>query len=383
MKKIVVLIVLALTIFSCTNVPKGEFLISGTAKGLPDGKIIALKVRNDFDKIVTMDSVKVKDGKFTLKGKVTEPNMLALFIQGVPQPIPFILETGAIDIKIDKDSIWKSEIGGTHNNDKFQEFNTTLNSFNKKLIAFQSKNMTKAMEYQKKKDKAGMESLNKGYGDIQKEMDNYMSKFPEENKDAYLSVVILETKLNAPNLDIEAVKKTFNALSADVKATKVGKRLQGKLTNFGKETDVKPETAIIGKQAPDFTAKNPKGEEVSLKQSMGKVTIIDFWASWCGPCRGENPNVVAMYNELHDKGLNIIGVSLDDNNQNWIDAIAKDKITWTQVSNLKKWKDPIAIQYGIQAIPATFILDANGVIVAKDLRGEELKAKIKELLGLK
>ncbi|UFH40578.1 TlpA family protein disulfide reductase [Flavobacterium flavipigmentatum] len=120
---------------------------------------------------------------------------------------------------------------------------------------------------------------------------------------------------------------------------------------------------------------------MSLKESLGKVTIVDFWASWCGPCRQENPNVVAIYNELHSKGLNIIGVSLDKEASAWKQAIAKDKLTWPQVSNLKYWDEPIAKQYEVESIPATFILDASGKIVAKDLRGSELRAKILELLA--
>jgi thiol-disulfide isomerase/thioredoxin len=111
------------------------------------------------------------------------------------------------------------------------------------------------------------------------------------------------------------------------------------------------------------------------------VTIVDFWASWCAPCRRENPNVVALYKELHSKGLNIIGVSLDKDAAKWKEAIAKDKLTWNQVSNLKFWDEPIAAQYEVEAIPATFILDASGKIVARDLRGDELRAKIIELLA--
>nr|MBP8066820.1 TlpA family protein disulfide reductase [Flavobacterium sp.] len=107
----------------------------------------------------------------------------------------------------------------------------------------------------------------------------------------------------------------------------------------------------------------------------------DFWASWCGPCRAENPNVVALYNEFHPKGLNIIGVSLDKDAAKWEEAIGKDKLAWIHVSNLKHWQEPIAKQYGVESIPATFILDASGKIVAKDLRGEELKAKVAELLA--
>jgi thiol-disulfide isomerase/thioredoxin len=120
---------------------------------------------------------------------------------------------------------------------------------------------------------------------------------------------------------------------------------------------------------------------VSLKECLGKVTIVDFWASWCEPCRQENPNMVAIYKELHGKGLNIIGVSLDKDAQKWKEAIAKDKLVWNQVSNLKFWEEPIAKLYKVESIPATFILDAKGNIVAQDLRGEELKVKIIELLA--
>ena len=124
-------------------------------------------------------------------------------------------------------------------------------------------------------------------------------------------------------------------------------------------------------------------EKLNEMKQNGEKVLADFYASWCGPCRAENPNVVALYNELHSKGLNIIGVSLDDDTTSWKNAIAKDKLTWTQVSNLKKWKDPIALAYQIEEIPSTFILDAKGNIVAKNLRGDELKAKVKELLGVK
>jgi thiol-disulfide isomerase/thioredoxin len=119
-----------------------------------------------------------------------------------------------------------------------------------------------------------------------------------------------------------------------------------------------------------------------LKDAMGEYTIIDFWASWCGPCRKENPNVVRVYNNYHDKGLNIISVSLDKAGQKdrWIKAIKKDKMDWFHVSNLQFWQDPIAKQYGVRSIPATFLLDKNGIIIAKNLRGNALDAKVASLL---
>jgi thiol-disulfide isomerase/thioredoxin len=120
---------------------------------------------------------------------------------------------------------------------------------------------------------------------------------------------------------------------------------------------------------------------VSLKESLGKITIVDFWASWCGPCRAEMPNIVAIYKDFHSKGLNIIGVSLDKDQEKWRDAIAKNNLSWTQVSNLKFWEEPIAIQYGVQEIPTMFILDASGKVITKGLTGDALRLKIKELLS--
>jgi len=118
-----------------------------------------------------------------------------------------------------------------------------------------------------------------------------------------------------------------------------------------------------------------------LNESLGKVTIIDFWASWCRPCRIENPNLVRLYNEHKNDGLRIVGVSLDKTKPKWIQAIADDGLTWEHVSNLEFWNDPIARLYNVSAIPATFIVDENGIIVSRDLRGIELERKVQELLG--
>lgn len=123
---------------------------------------------------------------------------------------------------------------------------------------------------------------------------------------------------------------------------------------------------------------------VSLKESLGKVTLIDFWASWCPPCRKANPEVVALYNKFHGKGLNIISVSLDTDKTKWQEAIAKDKLTWTQVSNLTEMdEDPIVRQYGVELIPTTFLLDASGKIIGIDLPHDQMEAKIKSALETK
>ena len=224
-------------------------------------------------------------------------------------------------------------------------------------------------------DTARVNQIMKEYNSFQEDMNKVSVKFIKENKNAYLSVLLLENFLMRQYLTPEEVKGYYEKLDKSLLETKSAKNIKKVLDSMTGNT--------LGKPAPNFSAPSPEGKTISLKESLGKVTIIDFWASWCGPCRAENPNVVAMYNELHDKGLNIIGVSLDKDAAKWKEAIAKDKLTWAHVSNLKFWDEPIAKQYNVQSIPATFILDAKGNIVAKDLRGDALKAKVKELLGVK
>jgi peroxiredoxin len=383
MKKIVFLIALSLSILSCSKVKKGEFLISGEAKGLPNGKMIFLKTQNDVGLVLNVDSAKVQDGKFELKGKVKEPSMFALYIKDIQQPVPFIMESGEIVVKIDKDSIWKSKISGTESNDSFQEFNDKSNAIQKRMVDYQNKNIQKLMEAQQKKDNLAIESLKSGYVKIQKEMDDYMIQYPDENPNSYISLLLVERLFSSQDFKYEKVKKTFENLNEELRNTTKGKAISDKLKTIEKnmKNPAAAEKLNSLKLAPDFSAKSPNGTTISLKESLGKVTIIDFWASWCGPCRKENPNVVALYNEFHSKGLNIIGVSLDDDATKWKDAIAKDKLTWNQVSNLKGFEDPIATLYDVQQIPTTFVLDSKGNIVAKDLRGDELKAKVQELLA--
>lgn len=229
MKKIVFLLVLSLTILSCSKVRKGEFLISGNAKGIADGKMVVLKKQNEFGIVVNVDSAKVKGGKFEIKGKVKEPSMLALFVAGLQQPIPFILETGEIEVKVDKDSIWKSEIGGTSNNEDFQKFNVKLNTFQKKLVEFQNKNIQKLMDAQKKKDNVTVEKLEKEYSEIQKDMDDYMAVYPEQNSESYISLLLIQNMFNSPKFDLAKVTKTYSNLDAELKATKIGKDIGLKL----------------------------------------------------------------------------------------------------------------------------------------------------------
>ena len=374
MKKIILISSLALLGIACNQLKDNEFVIIGDALGVENGKKVFVEIQTETGTLAK-DTAIVTDGKFELQGFTKGIDLGFIRIENEQINLPIILEEGKIKVTIVKDSLHKSTLGGTNNNDKFQKFNTESRAISEKVAKFEKDNSSVMQKAQMSNDTVTINKLMKDYKKFQDEMNEYSKKFIKENKDAYLSVLLLENFLMRQYFTPEEVKGYFEKLDKELLETKSAKNIKKVLDSM---SDIS-----IGKSAPNFSAPSPDGKTISLKESLGKVTIIDFWASWCGPCRAENPNVVAMYNELHDQGLNIIGVSLDKDGIKWKEAIVKDKLAWTHVSNLKFWDEPIAKQYNVQSIPATFILDAKGNIVAKDFRGDALKAKIKEILGVK
>ncbi len=389
MKKIILLLSAALVFISCSKVGKDEYLITGTAKGIDNGKTIILETQDVTGMLLAKDTVKVENGKFEMKGNITEPAFYTLQLEGAQAKIPFILENAEVLIDINKDSIQKSKVSGTYNNDEYMTFNEEITKVQKPLMDFQSKNMAAMQAAQQKNDQTTINQLMGEFSKIQedvtaKQKAKYNS-YAETHPKSFISALIIQGMLNDPSTDVAKAEKTYNSLDEALKKTKPGLAIKTRLAELKSPAAVGANptpapAAPAGNWRADFSGPNPQGKVISLKENLGKVTIVDFWASWCGPCRKENPNVVALYKELHSKGLNIVGVSLDKDAKAWKEAIAKDQLTWPQVSNLKFWDEPIAAQYKVQSIPATFILDASGKVVAQDLRGEALRAKVLELL---
>lgn len=387
MKKIILLLSASVVLFSCNKVKDGEYLITGTAKGIENGKTIILETQDANGMgLIAVDTVKVENGKFEIKGKVTEPAFHTIQLEAANGKIPFILETGEIIIEIDKDSIQKSKISGTYNNDEYVKFNEEIKVIQKKVMDFQKQNMQAMNTAQQTQDTAVINKLMKEYSKIQEEVGTAAkakyTTYAETHPKSFISALIIQSMVSDPSMDVKKSESLYNSLDESLKNTKPGKAIKTRLAEIKNPAAGAPVPAAAdAKWRSDFSAPNPDGKVISLKENLGKVTIVDFWASWCGPCRKENPNVVALYKELHSKGLNIVGVSLDKDATKWKEAIAKDKLTWPQVSHLKSWEEPIALQYKVESIPATFILDASGKVVAKDLRGEALRAKVIELLA--
>ena len=380
MKKVLLLLSAVCVLISCNKAGENEYIISGTIKGVADGKKVKIEIQDETTgQLKVVDSAKVEKGKFTFKGSAKEPEMRLISVESTEGKVPFIFENGDIEMEINKDSINNTKVTGTYNNDELTAYKENGMKIQKKMMKFQKDNMAKMNMAQQKQDTVVMNSLRKEYSKFQDEFTKQSEDYVGSHPKAFISALIIEGMFNQMVPDAAKIKKYYDALDKSVKDTKHGKSIKTKLDQL-----MKPVAAVktpeVGSIAPDFTAPNPEGQPVSLKQSLGKVTVVDFWASWCKPCRMESPNMVAMYNEFHAKGLNIISVSLDNDAAKWKEAIANDKLAWTHVSNLKEMQDPIALTYGVKQIPTIYVLDAVGNIVAKDLRGAELKAKVASFL---
>jgi peroxiredoxin len=201
---------------------------------------------------------------------------------------------------------------------------------------------------------------------------NYAQGFIFKNRGSVIAAYFGLVYLNEPGKEA-LMTQIYDTLTPAVKKSYFGTKLGEMVASTAK--------TAIGQTAPDFTQNDPTGKPVSLSSFRGQYVLVDFWASWCGPCRQENPNIVKAYNTYKDKGFTILGVSLDKEKEAWEKAIVDDKLTWNHVSDLKFWENSAARLYNIQSIPASFLLDKEGKIIAKDLRGEALEAKLFELMG--
>lgn len=272
-------------------------------------------------------------------------------------------------IELNKDNLDSSKANGTISNDDFMRYKTDTQVYITSLNAI-GNDLQQATIL---KDSLLADDLRDQYQDVRDQIQEYELNFLKSAPNSFISILILERFIANNAIQIPDAKELFEGFSERIKNTPSGKAVGEILKQSPK--------AEVGQIAPFFEGPNPEGKRFNLKDKLGKVTIIDFWASWCRPCRVENPNLVRLYNKHKNNGLQIVGVSLDRTKPKWVQAIADDGLTWEHVSNLKFWNDPIAKLYQVSAIPATFILDENGVILTRNLRGIMLEQKIEELLS--
>ncbi|PVD51407.1 alkyl hydroperoxide reductase [Terrimonas sp.] len=359
----------------CFLIAQTSFTLSGSLNKLKDTvKVVYLDYISGNARI--SDSSKVVDGKYSFKGMLDEPTLgritAGLSKNNAAEDIAtsIYLQPGNISVT-STGSFTSIAVKGSSAHDDFKKFEDIIQPYSDTMRYYyqvysearQTGNTAKMQEIQSKAMK--LEAYIK---------EKVFVPYIKNNPSSPVSFFVLQ-QYAGNDIDVNKVEPLFATLSPAVQNLSSAKQLKERI-NIEKRT-------AIGQIAADFTQNDTLGNPVKLSSLRGKYLLVDFWASWCGPCRQENPNVVNVYNKFKDKGFTVLGVSLDKQNAKdaWLKAIHDDNLTWTHVSDLQFWNNAAARLYGIESIPQNFLLDPQGKIIGKNLRGAELLETLEEVLG--
>lgn len=330
------------------------FQINGDIKNIADNTVISLLDGMSNKEAATS---KVVAGKFTLTGTTTNPGIFILSAAGQAQKIALFMGNEKFTIAGDFQKPNELQFTGSPTQDLYQLYMKALNP--KMEPYFKTLNLVGT-----EKNAATKDSLIKSADQQAEDLVLAYSVISKEHSQSPVTTFFLFQYANIFPKVKENLGTFYDLLSGEAKKGPFAEVIQKTLATAG--------LGNIGTVLPDFKQNDVNGKSVSLSSLRGKYVLIDFWASWCGPCRAENPNVVKAYNTFKAKNFTVLGVSLDQDKAKWLDAIKKDGLSWTHVSDLKYWNNEVAVQFGIQSIPANYLIDPKGVVIGKDLRGEEL-----------
>ena len=338
-----------------------EFSISGNVPTVSSGKAVLYRVA-DLD-LQAIDSVPVKDGSFTFSGKLEEPEMLYIKVNNGRELIRVFAGNESISIEATPGNFENAEISGSELNDLMEDFKEEYMKKRQEIASAFSNYQSAGMSG----DTTGLTRKLKNYHNAQDDFDNFIKDFAISNGSTAAGPYIVLRYLT-DRLSVAAIDSIRTEFTEEVQNSLYGKELTAHLEKL--------QSLEPGQPAPDFILNDPEGNPRSLASFKGNYLLVDFWASWCGPCREENPNLVRIKDKYEDKGFEILSVSLDTKKDAWLEAVENDEMDWAHVSDLQGWKSSAGQLYGVNSIPHTLLLDKEGRIIAKDLRGEDLEKKL-------